>query len=148
MSSQTKSTPSIRTQDVEQAWHLVDVDGATLGRAAVQIANLLRGRNKPTYTPHTDTGDYVVVVNAAKVHLTGRKLDQKQYYDHSQYPGGLRSTVARKMLARKSEDVIWRAVAGMVPKGPLGRQIMRKLKVYAGTEHPHQGQQPQPLALH
>lgn len=147
MSSQTKSTQSIRAEDVSRDWHIVDLQGATLGRAAVQIANVLRGRHKPTFTPHTDTGDFVVAVNASQIVLTGRKMDQKMYRDHSQYPGGLRERVAKHHIANNSEDAIWRAVWGMMPKGPLGRQMMRKLKVYAGPEHPHDAQQPQPLAL-
>jgi large subunit ribosomal protein L13 len=147
MTSQSKSTQSIRGEDVERAWHVVDLEGATLGRAAVQIANVLRGRHRPTYTPHTDTGDFVVVINASKVVLTGRKMDQKMYRDHSQYPGGLRETMAKHYIAKKADDAVWRAVWGMMPKGPLGRQMIRKLKVYAGPEHPHQAQAPQPMAL-
>ncbi len=147
MSQTTRSTPSIRGEDISRQWHVVDLDGKVLGRAAVQIANILRGKDKPTFTSHTDTGDFVVVVNAAKALLTGNKLEQKMYYSHSNYPGGLRSTKAKAYLATKSEQAIRRAVWGMLPKGPLGRQVLRKLKVYAGAEHPHQGQNPQQLTI-
>jgi large subunit ribosomal protein L13 len=147
MTSQSKSTPSIRGEDIERAWHVVDLEGATLGRAAVTIANVLRGRHRPTYTPHTDTGDFVVVINASKLVLTGRKMDQKMYRHHTHFPGGLKETLAKHQLAKKPDDVVWRAVWGMMPKGPLGRQMIRKLKVYGGAEHPHQAQAPQPLSL-
>ncbi len=147
MSQTTRSTPSIRGEDIQRQWHIVDLDGQVLGRAAVQIANILRGKHRPAFTPHTDTGDFVVVVNAAKATLTGNKLEQKIYYKHTNYPGGLKSTKAKLYLATKSEQAIRRAVWGMLPKGPLGRQVLRKLKVYAGAEHPHQGQNPQPLNI-
>ncbi len=145
--SLTKTTPSIRAQDIDHQWFIVDLEDQVLGRAAVQIANVLRGRNKPTWTPHTDTGDHVVVLNAAKVRLTGRKLDQKIYRHHTQFIGGLKEAPARRYLQRHSEEAIRRAVWGMMPKGPLGRQVMRKLKIYAGTDHPHQAQKPNELKL-
>lgn len=145
--SQTKSTPSIRDQDVTRQWVVVDLEGAVLGRAATQIANVLRGRHRPTFTPHTDTGDFVIVINASKAVLTGRKLDQKMYYTHSNYPGGIRAIGARQMLQRKPDEAVRRAVWGMLPKGPLGRRVISKLKVYGGADHPHQAQNPQPLQL-
>lgn len=130
-----------------RAWHVVDVAGMTLGRAATQIAHLLRGKHKPTFTPNVDCGDFVVVLNAKKVNLTGNKQDQKLYYDHSLYMGGLKSKPAREMLAVHPDEVIRRAVWGMLPKGPLGRVIIKKLKVYAGAEHPHTAQQPADFKL-
>jgi len=132
---------------VSRQWYVVDAEGVVLGRLATQVASILRGKNKPTFTPHCDTGDYVVVVNAEKVVLTGHKLDQKMYYHHSGYPGGLKATPYRKLLAVKPEFAIRHAVVGMLPKGPLGRQMARKLRVYAGPEHEHAAQQPQPLDL-
>ncbi len=147
MSQTTKSTPSIRGEDITRQWHVIDLEGQVVGRAAVQIANLLRGRHRPTFTPHTDTGDFVVVINASKAVLTGQKMEQKVYHDHSNYPGGLRSTKARIYFGHKSEDAIRRAVWGMLPKGPLGREVLGKLKVYAGAEHPHQAQNPTPYSI-
>lgn len=141
------STYSAKTRDIERAWHLVDLEGQTLGRAASQIAMVLRGKHKPTYTPHTDTGDYVVCINADKIVLTGNKLGAKKYYRYSGYMGGLKEITAEKLLAKRPEDVFKFAVKGMLPKNALGRQMMQKLKIYAGSEHPHSGQQPQPLAL-
>ena len=129
----------------DRKWQIVDVAGMTLGRACTQIAHVLRGKNKPTFTPHVDHGDFVIVINAAKVHLTGNKMDGKLYYKHSLYPGGLSTFTAAEMLQRKPEEVIERAVWGMLPKGPLGRRIYKKLKVYAGAEHPHAAQQPKPV---
>ena len=131
----------------DRKWQIVDVAGMTLGRACTQIAHILRGKNKPTFTPHVDMGDFVVVINAAKVKLTGNKMNGKLYYKHSLHPGGLSTFTAAQMLQRKPEEVIERAVWGMLPKGPLGRRIYKKLKVYAGAEHPHAAQQPKPLAL-
>lgn len=123
-------------------WHVVDVAGLTLGRAATQIAQLLRGKHKATFTPHVDCGDFVIVLNAQQVVLTGKKQDDKMYYKHSLYPGGLRARPAREMLEKKSDEVIRSAVWGMLPKGPLGRVIIKKLKVYPGKDHPHGAQQP------
>jgi large subunit ribosomal protein L13 len=127
-------------------WYVVDAEGATLGRLAAKIAAILRGKNKPTFTPHLDMGDFIIVVNAEKIKLTGRKLDQKTYERYSGYPGGLRVTNARTMLAKKPEDLITFAVRGMLPKNILGRQLISKLKVYKGSEHPHKAQMPKVLA--
>ena len=134
-------------QTVERKWYVVDADGMTLGRLASQGAAILRGKNKPTYTPHCDTGDHVIVINAAKVVLTGKKLDQKVYYHHSGYAGGLKETKYRKLMAEKPEFAVKHAIIGMMPKGPLGRQMARKLRVYAGTEHEHEAQKPEVLEL-
>ena len=134
-------------QTVERKWYVVDADGMTLGRLASQVAAILRGKNKPIYTPHCDTGDHVIVINAAKVVLTGKKLDQKSYYHHSGYPGGLKETKYRKLMAEKPEFAVKHAVQGMMPKGPLGRQMARKLRVYAGPEHEHEAQKPEVLEL-
>jgi large subunit ribosomal protein L13 len=131
--------------EVERRWYLVDAEGKTLGRLATQIANTLRGKNKPQYTPHVDTGDFVVVVNAEKVVLTGKKLDDKIYYRHSGYPGGLRERTAREQLERRPTEVLRTAVKGMLPKNRLARRQITKLKIYAGPEHPHGAQNPQPL---
>ena len=130
---------------IEKKWYVVDATGYTLGRLATEVANVLRGKNKPTYTPHIDTGDYVIVVNAEKIKVTGKKLDQKVYYHHSDYVGGMKETTLREMLAKKPEDVIEHAVRGMLPKGPLGRQLFTKLHVYAGPEHDHAAQKPEEL---
>lgn len=127
-------------------WYVVDAEGATLGRLAARIATILRGKNKPTFTPHADMGDFIIVVNAEKVKLTGRKLEQKTYEKYSGYPGGLRVQNARTMLAKKPEDVIMLAVRGMLPKNILGRKMLNKLKVYKGSEHPHKAQMPKVLA--
>jgi large subunit ribosomal protein L13 len=145
--SLSKSTDSIRSTDIERAWYVVDVDDMVLGRVATRIASVLRGKTKPSYTPHTDTGDFVVVINAEKIVLTGRKMDQKLYRHHTGFPGGLKETSARKLLATKGGEAVRRAVRGMLPKGPLGRQMLRKLKVYTGSEHPHAPQKPIPLEL-
>ncbi len=134
-------------QSLEKEWFVVDAQGATLGRLATRIASVLRGKHKPTFTPHADAGDFVVVVNAGKVRLTGRKLDQKMYYWYSGYPGGIKGRTARQMLDRKPEEVLRRAVKGMLPKNNLGRKLISKLKIYAASEHPHQAQQPKALAL-
>ena len=128
-------------------WYLVNAEGAVLGRLASQVAAILRGKTKPTYTPHTDTGDFIIVVNAEKVKLTGNKLSQKTYNKHSGYPGGLRVVNAKTMLSRKPEDVIMFAVRGMLPKNSLGRQMLKKLKVYKGSEHPHKAQMPKELNI-
>jgi len=132
---------------IERKWYVVDAEGATLGRISSEIAKVLRGKNKPEYTPHIDTGDYVIVVNADKVKTTGKKLDQKIYYHHSDYVGGMKEATLREMLAKKPEKVIELAVKGMLPKGPLGRQMITKLHVYAGPEHTHAAQQPEALTF-
>jgi len=132
---------------IERKWYVVDAEGATLGRISSEIAKVLRGKNKPEFTPHIDTGDYVIVVNAEKVKTTGKKLDQKIYYHHSEYVGGMKETTLREMLAKKPEKVIELAVKGMLPKGPLGRQMITKLHVYAGPEHTHAAQKPEALTF-
>lgn len=134
-----------RKGEVPRHWYVVDAQGKILGRLASRIAMVLRGKTKPVFTPHADTGDFVVVVNAAQVRLTGKKLDNKLYYRHSGYPGGLKSMSARHLLRKKPEEVLRHAVRGMLPKNSLGRQLLKKLKIYAGGEHPHQAQQPAPL---
>lgn len=132
---------------VERRWYVVDAEGKTLGRLASEVANVLRGKNKPTYTPHIDTGDYVIVVNAEKIQVTGKKLDQKIYYHHSEYVGGMKEATLREMMQKKPEFVITHAVKGMLPKGPLGRQMLKKLHVYAGPEHNHAAQKPETLDI-
>ena len=132
---------------VERKWYVVDATGYTLGRLASEVAKVLRGKNKPVFTPHVDTGDYVIVVNADKIKVTGKKLDQKIYYHHSDYVGGMKETTLREMLAKKPEKVVELAVKGMLPKGPLGREMFTKLHVYAGAEHPHVAQQPEALTF-
>ena len=127
---------------IDRKWYVVDAEGMTLGRLASEVAKVLRGKNKPIFTPHMDTGDYVIIVNAEKVKVTGKKLDQKVYYHHSGYVGGLKETTLKEKLAKKPEQVIELAVKGMLPKGPLGRQMYRKLFVYAGPEHNHAAQKP------
>lgn len=134
-----------KESDVERNWYVVDAEGETLGRLASRIAAILRGKHKPIYNPSVDTGDYVVVVNAEKIHTTGRRMDQKKYYTHSGYVGGLKEKTLREMLEKNPERVIHLAVRGMLPKNVLGRKMIKKLKVYAGPEHPHQAQQPEPL---
>jgi large subunit ribosomal protein L13 len=135
------------SQDRERNWFLVDADGKTLGRLATQIANVLRGKRKPTYTPHVDVGDFVIVINASKVAVTGNKLEGKRYWRHSGYPGGIRSRTLGELLERRPEEVIRRAVKGMLPRNRLARAQLRKLKVYAGAEHPHQAQKPEVLEI-
>ena len=133
---------------IERKWYVVDAEGCTLGRLSSEIAKVLRGKNKPEYTPHVDTGDYVIVINAAKVVVTGnKKLDQKIYYNHSDYVGGMRETRLREMMDKKPERVIELAVKGMLPKGPLGREMYKKLHVYAGAEHAHAAQKPEVLTF-
>ena len=132
---------------IERKWYVVDAADMTLGRLASEVAKVLRGKNKPTFTPHIDTGDYVIVVNAEKVKVTGKKLDQKIYYHHSDYVGGMKETTLREMLAKKPEKVVELAVKGMLPKGPLGREMYTKLFVYAGPEHKHQTQKPEALTF-
>lgn len=132
---------------IEREWYVVDATGHTLGRLASEVAKVLRGKNKPIFTPHIDTGDYVIVVNAEKVKVTGKKLLQKVYYNHSDYVGGMKETTLKEMLAKHPERVIEYAVKGMLPKGPLGRQMIKKLHVYAGAEHNHAAQQPKALEI-
>ena len=132
---------------VERKWYVVDATGYTLGRLASEVAKVLRGKNKPIYTPHMDCGDYVIIVNADKVKVTGKKLDQKIYYHHSEYVGGMKETTLREMMAKKPAKVVELAVKGMLPKGPLGRQMYTKLHVYAGPEHNHQAQKPEVLTF-
>ncbi len=136
-----------KREEIQRQWWLVDADGMTLGRLASEVARLLRGKHKPIYTPHLDTGDHVVVVNASRVRLTGKKADEKTYYRHSGYVGGAKQIPFKRMLASHPERVIELAVKGMLPKNALGRQMKQKLRVYAGSEHPHQGQDPQPLQI-
>ena len=132
---------------VDRKWYVVDAEGMTLGRLASEVAKVLRGKNKPTFTPHVDTGDYVIVVNAEKIAVTGKKMDQKIYYSHSDYVGGLKSATLKEMLAKHPERVIEHAVKGMLPKGPLGRQMYTKLFVYAGPDHKHAAQKPEVLTI-
>ncbi len=132
---------------IERKWYVVDADGMTLGRLASEIAKVLRGKNKPVFTPHADTGDYVIVVNAEKIKVTGKKMDQKVYYSHSDYVGGLKETTLKEMLAKHPERVIEFAVKGMLPKGTLGRQMYQKLFVYAGPDHKHEAQKPEALTF-
>ena len=132
---------------IDRKWYVVDAEGQTLGRLASEVAKVLRGKNKPIYTPHMDCGDYVVIVNADKIVVTGKKLDQKIYYHHSGFVGGMKETTLREMLQKKPEQVVELAVKGMLPKGPLGRQMNTKLHVYAGAEHPHAAQKPEVLTF-
>ena len=132
---------------IEREWYVVDATGHTLGRLASEVASVLRGKNKPIFTPHMDCGDYVIIVNADKIKVSGKKLDQKIYYHHSDYVGGMKETTLREKLNKKPEEVIELAVKGMLPKGPLGRQMIKKLHVYAGAEHNHAAQQPKALEI-
>ena len=132
---------------IERKWYVVDAEGQTLGRLAAEVDKVLRGKNKPEFTPHIDTGDNVIVINAEKIKVTGKKLDQKVYYHHSDYVGGMKETTLREMMAKKPEQVIELAVKGMLPKGPLGRTMIKKLHVYAGAEHAHQAQKPEVLTF-
>lgn len=142
-----QKTYQAKKGEVEQRWFLVNAEGKILGRLAAQLAKILRGKHKPIYTPHVDTGDFVVVVNAEKVVLTGDKMKKKVYYHHSGYPGGLRETPAEKLLAQKPTEMLRMAVKGMLPKTSLGRQMLRKLKIYAGPHHRHEAQRPTPLEI-
>jgi large subunit ribosomal protein L13 len=142
-----RRTYSAKTSDVSRAWYVVDAEGKTLGRLATAIAATLRGKNKPMYTPHVDTGDFVIVLNADKVKVTGNKETQKMYYRHSDYPGGLKTTALRDVRARHPERIIESAVRGMLPRNTLGKQQFKKLKVFKGTRHPHGAQNPQELVL-
>ena len=136
-----------KASEIERAWHVVDADGLVLGRMATEVARVLRGKHKPIFAPHLDTGDHVVIVNAKKIVLTSNKADDKRVWRHSGYPGGIKSESYGELLARKPEDAIRQTVKGMLPKGPLGRQMLTKLKVYAGPDHPHAAQSPEPLDL-
>jgi large subunit ribosomal protein L13 len=140
-------TFSARNETTQHDWYIVNAEGLTLGRMSAEIAHRLRGKHKPEYTAHVDTGDYIVVINADKIKVTGNKENDKMYHHHTQYPGGLKSFSFKEMMARSPEEVIKRAVKGMLPRTPLGRVMFRKLKVYAGTEHPHTAQQPAQLNL-
>jgi len=147
-------TPVVKNEEVDsqesphsRRWFVVDISDQPLGRAATRVATVLRGKHKATFTPHVDMGDFVIVINASKVKLTGRKMDQKKYYRHSGWVGGLKERTAREMIARKPDEVIRKAVKGMLPKNRLGRKLIKKLKVYAGPEHPHDAQKPEPMAL-
>ncbi|MFN8454319.1 MAG: 50S ribosomal protein L13 [Anaerolineae bacterium] len=140
-------TISVREQDVQRDWYVIDAQGQTLGRLATRTAMILRGKHKPSFTPHVDCGDYVIIVNADKVHVTGQKMTQKRYYRHSGYLGGLKEISLRDQLQKFPNRVLEAAVRGMLPKNRLGRRLFKKLKVYAGPDHPHQAQQPKSLAL-
>ncbi|KFZ29027.1 MULTISPECIES: 50S ribosomal protein L13 [Pseudidiomarina] len=141
------STFVAKPETVQRDWYVIDAEGKTLGRLATEVARRLRGKHKPEYTPHVDTGDYIIIVNAEKVAVTGRKAQNKIYYSHSGYPGGIKEISFEKLIAKKPEMVIQKAVKGMLPRGPLGRAMFRKLKVYAGTEHNHVAQQPKQLEI-
>ena len=132
---------------IERKWYVVDAEGCTLGRLASEVAKVLRGKNKPEFTPHADTGDYVIIINAEKIKVTGRKLSQKMYYSHSDYVGGFKETTLKEMLEKKPEKVLEHAIVGMLPKGPLGRTMAKKLHVYTGSEHPHAAQKPEALTF-
>ncbi len=147
MPNPMRPTRSVRPADVERDWFVLDAHEQILGRIATRVATVLRGKHKASFTPHVDGGDFVIVVNARHVKLSGRKLDQKTYWRHSGYPGGIRSVTARRLLETHPERVLEYAVKGMLPKGPLGRKMIRKLKVYADGEHPHAAQKPQPLEM-
>ena len=147
MKALLKTTKSAKPHEVEKKWHIVDADGLVVGRAAVVIANVLRGKHKTSFTPHVDCGDNVVVINAEKIVVTGKKRTDKIYYRHSGYPGGLRSRTLNEMLDRRPEEVIRKAVNGMLPRNRLAREQIRKLKIYAGPEHPHAAQQPKPIEI-
>jgi large subunit ribosomal protein L13 len=140
-------TYQAKKEELDQQWYLVNAEGKVLGRLATELAKILRGKNKPTFTPHVDTGDFVVVVNAGKVVLTGKKMKDKMYYHHTGYPGGIKEIAAEKLLAKKPTEVLRIAVKGMLPKNSLGRQVLRKLKIYAGPNHPHEAQKPVPLGI-
>ena len=140
-------TFSAKPETVKRDWYVVDASGLTLGRLATEVASRLRGKHKPEYTPHVDTGDYIVIINAEKVHVTGNKVQDKMYYSHSGFPGGIKSINFEKLIQRAPERVIESAVKGMLPKGPLGYAMIKKLKVYGGAEHPHTAQQPKPLEI-
>jgi large subunit ribosomal protein L13 len=136
-----------KNTDVVKKWHVIDADGMVVGRLASQVAKILRGKNKPIFTPHVDTGDFVIIINASKVRFTGNKLEQKAYYHHSGYPGGIKKKIAKDIMKNTPERIIFSAVRGMLPKNRLGRQQLSKLKVYSGSEHPHNAQNPEALNL-
>ena len=140
-------TYQAKKEELDHKWYLVNAEGKVLGRLSVELVKILKGKNKPTYTPHIDTGDFVVVVNAGKVTLTGKKMKDKIYYHHTGYPGGIKEMNAEKLLAKKPTEIIRMAVKGMLPKNSLGRQMLRKLKIYPGPSHPHEAQKPVPLEL-
>ena len=140
-------TPTVSAADVQRDWHVIDADGKVLGRLASEVAQILRGKHKPTYSPHVDTGDHVVIINASKVVVTGKKAQQKIYYRHSQYPGGLKEVPYERMFAKSPERVVRMAVKGMLPHNTLGRMMYRKLKVYNGSDHPHEAQKPAVLEI-
>lgn len=141
------NTYSAKETEVVRKWHSINLDGQVLGRAATRIANILRGKHKPQYTPHVDTGDFVLALNASKVKLTGKKLEQKEYHNHSGYYGGMKTLTAKKLLEKKPQEIIYQAVLGMLPKNALGKQMIKKLKIYSGANHPHVAQKPQDLQL-
>jgi large subunit ribosomal protein L13 len=147
LEEKTMNTFMASPKTIDRKWYVVDAAGLTLGRLSSEVAKVLRGKNKPTFTPHIDTGDYVIIVNAEKIVVTGKKLDQKLYYSHSDYIGGFKSTTLKEMLAKKPDQVLRHAVKGMLPKGPLGNQMLSKLHVYAGPEHPHAAQKPETLTF-
>ncbi len=140
-------TYQAKKEELDRKWYLVNAEGKVLGRLSTELVKILKGKNKPTYTPHLDTGDFVVVVNAGKVTLTGKKMKDKIYYHHTGYPGGIKEMNAEKLLAKKPTEMIRMAVKGMLPKNSLGRQMLRKLKIYAGSNHPHEAQKPTPLEI-
>ena len=140
-------TYQAKKEELDHQWYLIDAEGGVLGRLASELAKILRGKKKPTYTPHLDTGDFVVVINSAKVVLTGKKMKDKIYYHHTGYPGGIKEMNAEKLLAKKPTEMIRMAVKGMLPKNSLGRQMLRKLKIFAGPNHPHEAQKPVPLKV-
>lgn len=142
-----RKTTMLKPDEVEKKWVLIDADGKTLGRMATEIASILRGKTKPTYAPHMDSGDFVVVINAERIALSGRKWSQKMYYHHSGYPGGIKGITAEKLRQKRPEDIVRKAVWGMLPKNRLGRKLIKKLKVYAGPEHPHTAQKPEPFQV-
>lgn len=133
-----------KPHEIDRKWHVLDAKGATLGRLATQAATLLRGKHKPTFTPHVDTGDHVIVINAKEIRLTGKKWTEKTYYHHTGFPGGLKSTTAERLLEKKPTEIVSKAIRGMLPKNPLGHKMAKKLRVYAGADHPHEAQRPEP----
>lgn len=141
------STFMAKKEEVKRDWYIIDATDKTLGRLAAKVAMILKGKHKPIYTPHVDTGDYVIIVNADKVVLTGKKLDQKKYYHHSLYPGGLKTETYRRFMERAPEKVVYKAIWGMLPHNALGRRMIKKLKVYKGAQHPHEAQQPKPMDI-
>ena len=141
------STYTPKASEIQREWHVVNADGLVLGRMATEVARVLRGKHKPTFAPHMDSGDHVVIVNAAKIVMTAGKADRERVYRHSGYPGGIKSNTYAELMAKSPEDAVRRTIKGMLPKGPLGRQMLSKLKVYAGAEHPHEAQSPEPLDL-